>query len=652
MTKHISILKSLLSLPLLGFTFSWCIGCWNQTPVGTQSHKPRPETMPASVSTSATTPNYQRLLTEAGWNHEAAAAVVQLNAEWFSIMAEENPHGLKRQLKLLAELGKHPAVHGFIREHPETAGLLAGCDHPEELAASLDVDTDKYPIFASLYLHNADPQEAYGLAQALQRNRDLIFELQQRGLLGSEVLFMFDRQDPSSEVYEHWLGEVLRAKLQGSDEELASFVNLVMHQGPWIRQRLRDDETFRLHFYSTFWPRFQRATDGENGLCELYLDEPRVWDLLALPQGEELLKRCGQLALFLLYGYPEINEHPYPQSLHPKIVQIMLRGNQPAICCLYELRHETLFHEFLARNLSSHTFCAALHELSKAGPNYPELLANYGRLSDVALAEELKPPASGIITWIPLYYTVYEVPKKLMEGRTPTMWDWFSAAIDPIFLVIDIMTFGESAAGRKVLLAGSKEVAERGAQELAEKGSQQLFVTTLRNSGLELARKRLGKEVVEKLSDEELVKWSITATLSEMQQAVAGALNKATTFEITRPLQFMYKNSGLNRKTFKQFTGLEARLLMRGDSKVFVRLTNLPKVMLGKLGVKLFELTVQDLSLGAVFESEPGQMIVEQTVKTVITSAREFHAWQQNVSAWWLLHASGELSEIPDSQTE
>lgn len=649
MTEQLSTLKFWLILAGMGCILALAIGYWNHTPVSTQPHEQPLEKVPASESAPATTRNYVRSLTEAGWNHEAASAVVELNAEWFSIMAEENPNGLERQLKLLAELGKHVGVHGFLREHPETAGLLAGCDDPEQLAASLEVNADQYPVLAALYMQHASPEDASELAKALHRNRDLIFKLQQRGLIGCEVLFLFDRQHPSTEVYENWLREVISYKLQASDVELASFVNLVMHHGPLIRHRLRDDQMFRNYFHTTLWPRFQRAADGENRLFELYLNEPRVWDLLALDEGEELLKRCGQLALLLLYGYPEIKVHPYPQSLHPKIIQILLQGNELAIRCLYELRQETLFHEFLTRDLSPHSFRAALHQLSLAGPNYPELLAYYQRLSDVALAEELKPAPSGIITWIPLYYTVYEVPKKLLQGRTLTTMDILSATIDPIFLVIDIIG---PIVSREALLIGSKEAAELAARELAEKGSEKLFVITLRDSGLDLARKQLGKEVGEKMSEEELLNWCITATISEMQHAVQGALNKATTFEITRPLQFMYENFGLDRKVFKRITGLEPRLFMRGDSKVFVRLNNLPSVMLGKWGGVLFERTAQDLSMGMVFESDLGQMIVEGVTKEVISSAQAFRAWQQNASAWWLLHASGEFSQSPDSQTE
>lgn len=315
MTEQLSCLKSRFILAVLGCTLSWCIGCWKHTPASPPSNKLQPETMPASEITPATTHNYVRLLTEAGWDQEAAAAVVELNDEWFSIMAENNPNGLERQLKLLAALGKHEAVHGFIREHPETAGLLAGSDHPEQLAASLEISADKYPVLAALYMQHSSPEDAGELAKALQRNRDLIFELQQRGLIGCEVLFMFDRQHPSVEVYETWLREVISSKLQASDEELASLVNLVMHHGPWIRQRLRDDEMFRSHFHTTLWPCFQRATNSENGLFELYLDEPRVWNwpqrwhscgsrLQQAPLTVEVYHACSMTSFVVLPRWP------------------------------------------------------------------------------------------------------------------------------------------------------------------------------------------------------------------------------------------------------------------------------------------------------------------------------------------------------------
>jgi hypothetical protein len=133
-----------------------------------------------------------------------------------------------------------------------------------------------------------------------------------------------------------------------------------------------------------------------------------------------------------------------------------------------------------------------------------------------------------------------------------------------------------------------------------------------------------------------------------MQQAVRSAIGKATTFEITRPVQFMFRYSGLNRETVKRSTGLEARLFMRGDAKVFVRLTNVANAVVGSRSAAFFERTAQDLALGMAFESQPGQEIVHEGINLLASAREQLRAWKQNVSAWWLLHAS---RDTPDAQS-
>ena len=190
------LLKSFLSIALLVFVLGLAVVWWNRNSTSTSSWATGTDAAPESVPSSTPRPDYVSRLTEAGWERGAAEAVVGLNAEWFEIQAEENPNGLKRQLKLLAELGQNSTLQRFIAEHPETAGLLAAAENPEQIAASLDSANDDYQLVAGVYVQHAAPHDAREVAAALDRNRDLIVALQRRGLIGCEVLFLFDRQDP------------------------------------------------------------------------------------------------------------------------------------------------------------------------------------------------------------------------------------------------------------------------------------------------------------------------------------------------------------------------------------------------------------------------------------------------------------------------
>ncbi len=575
-------------------------------------------------------------LTNAGWDQNAAESVVGLNKEWFTILADENPAGLELQLKLLEGLGRRPALSRFLSEHPETAGLLAVADAPENLATLLESSRKDYATIAGLYVQHVGPVGVADLGEALTENLHLICQLYARGLPGCELLFIFDRKAEGAEEYEHWLREVIQAKLSASDSEFASFVNLVMRQGPGLREKLSRSESFRARFRTELWPRLVRVVDGGQGTFELYLDEDSIWEMLALDNGEELLNRCGPLSIDLLFGHPEIGHKAYPQNLHAKIVQILLRREERSIHALMKFRGEPSFEDFLQRDLSPEVFSASLTQIFNAGSNYPETLKLYARLSNIALSEETGPPPSGLVTWIPLYYTVYEIPRKLSQGRQPSPIELFSAAADPLFLVVDIFSGGGLLAGRRALVAGSKEAAEAAIR----KGGQKVFVTTLRDSGLELARKQLGKDIAEKMGEKELVNWSVTAMLSEIPQVVRTAMGKATVFEITKPVQFMFQYSRVGRETWKRFTRMDARLFMRGDAKVYVRLTNTAAAVLGRRGAAFFERTAQDLAFNATLESGPAHDVIHQGLKTGVSTADQLRAWQKNVSAWWLLNAS------------
>ena len=583
---------------------------------------------------------YVGMLTDSGWGKQSAYAVVNLNAEWFAIQADENPAGLEFQLRLLSDLGRHPDLDRFLTEHPETAGLLATVDDPQLIADSLRDATDSYQRVAGLYVQHAAPTDARDIARALKADFDLICTMHERGLLGSEVIFIFDRDAAGANEYEAWLRDAILARLKASDDEFASFLHLVLRHGPALRNRLQNDEEFRRRFRNELWPRLARAVDGEHGMFELYLDDERIWDLVALDNGEELLKRCGLLPIDLLYGYPDIGHPPYPKVLHDKIVQLLLRPKDRTIEALMKFRSEPLFHKFIAREMSSNTLSAALTQLFNSGANYPAKLLLYERLDDKALSDEVGPPAAGVVTWVPFYYTLYEVPKKLLQGREPSGMDLFSAAVDPAFLVVDLFTAGGSYAGRKALLVGGKEAVEKATQKFAEKGAEKALVTTLRDTGLKLACKQVGKDVAEKMGEKELANWTITGILSEVQQAVRTTIGKATTFEITKPVQFMFQLGRAGRESWKRFTGMEARLFMRGDARIYVRFNHLAGAVVGPRSAAFIERTAQDLALGTAFESEPGQDVAHEGIKRVVSAKDQLLAWQHNVSAWWLLNAS------------
>lgn len=586
----------------------------------------------------------------AGWPEAAAQAVVDLNLDWFTIQAEENAGGFERQLKLLEALGSHPLVFAVVEKRPELAGLLAGVASPKDVAASLAVSESDYGPFAGLFLQHCNAPARASLSKVLLSHRGILRMLQDRGMLGAEILFMYPQPTAISvgsadwpREYDRWLDDELNTRRHVSDKELASFVNLVLGQGPEIRRRLAEDESFRREFRSQVWPRLNRAASGGQNAFESFLGDPRIWDLLRLDASEELLKSTGLLAIDLLYGFPDDGRPAYPADVHSEVIQILLRREPQSVQALLEFRRDPLFIQFLKKPISDDTRATALAKLFHARPNHSELLATYARLSGAALADHVGPPPHGVVTWLPFYYTVYEVPKKWLQGRDATAMDLFQAALDPVMLVADVVSGGGAEIARRTVQLGGRAAGE----ELAGKVGEKVLVVTLEKSAAELAARKLGTEAAENLAAKGggmMFDWTASALLAETQATIKGSLGKAATIDITNVVQFLHRYGEIDRRTMKEWLGVEARLCIRGDAKVFFAMHNVPRKLLGSKAAEFLARTSQDLMLGGVVESEQGQDVLRRATTTALgakeRAAQTLHSWQQHVSAIWLLQAS------------
>jgi autotransporter adhesin len=122
-----------------------------------------------------------------------------------------------------------------------------------------------------------------------------------------------------------------------------------------------------------------------------------------------------------------------------------------------------------------------------------------------------------VITWVPFYYTVYEVPKKLLQGRDATAMDLIQAALDPVMLIADVATGGGAEVTRRALIAAGKETGER----LGEKA----IVVTLEKSAADLASRKIGAEAAEQVATRggvAMADLTMTALLSETQASLRG----------------------------------------------------------------------------------------------------------------------------------
>ena len=238
-------------------------------------------------------------LIKAGWNANAAHAVVALNNEWFTILKQDNPSSL-------------------------------------------------------------------------------IGRLIQRGLIGSQALFIFPRDNPGAQVYDRWISELLDNALAQPDDKLSSVINLLFEQGESIRAKMIDDAQFRHAFRNDLWPKFIRVIHKTQQPFELYLSEPHLWAFLALPQGERLLEQwpwfLSQEQLnnltpaAVLFG-----DDAYPEPLHPLIIEAILENDANTLISLLYFGHEPLFVRLMQRDLSDDLKQVVFSRLGQT-PNYTALL--------------------------------------------------------------------------------------------------------------------------------------------------------------------------------------------------------------------------------------------------------------------------------------
>ncbi len=242
----------------------------------------------------------QNELIKAGWHKDVAQAVVTLNKEWFSLVKQRHEHDFYRQINSLQKLGHSVIISRFLHKHPETAGLLALSDNPISLIKVLNKPAC-YNAMINLYALHTNPTEITLLTKALEKHRNLMCKLAYRGILGGEIVFMFPDDSKGVTEYDAWLKRVFCKYIWRSDRQLAEIMGFVIEKGQSIRQRLNKDPDFYKNFRQKLWPALMRIVDN-NGAFELLANDPYIWDLLALREGEILLNKWGLGPITLLFG--------------------------------------------------------------------------------------------------------------------------------------------------------------------------------------------------------------------------------------------------------------------------------------------------------------------------------------------------------------
>jgi len=570
----------------------------------------------------------QNELIKAGWRKDVAQAVVTLNKAWFSFIKQTHEHDFYRQINSLKKLGHSVIISKFLYKHPETAGLLALSDNPIALIKVLNKPAC-YNAMSNLYALHTNPTEITLLTKALEKHRDLMCKLAYRGILGGEIVFMFPDDSKGVTEYDAWLQSVFYKYLWRSDRQLAEIMGFLIEKGPSIRQRLNKDPDFYKRFRQELWPALMRVVDN-NGAFELLANDPYIWDLLALREGEILLNKWGLGPITLLFG-----ENAYPTDMQPIIISMLLQGDDNTVEALFRYQNEPLFRNLIRRPLSAITQAALANKLLNLCPNYPEqacpdltdsLRSLASITNQVALAEEVGVLPNGPITWIPYHGSYYAI-KKMTDGRELSSDDLLNLGLDALSLVPAAFFAGPFGPSIQPLTEsfivnlGNFSVAGLNAlsftpypYHLVKPIGSFMIRTGNRTTKMMMQDSEITQPDTTSPENRMLVaeiSHSIGALVAESQKIFKHS-GKRIFYEMTQPIVFIHKvrlepsRSG-NRMRVLEF---EARIFMRRDRKL-VMIPNKPyKAFFKKIG------------------------------KRALFVQKDQSAWQQMISAWWLMNTA------------
>lgn len=580
-------------------------------------------------------------LRAADWTRQAAVAVSNLNETYFSVLAEY-PERFELVLQRLERLGNYEnlALMPRLEKHPELAALYANATVPMELDRAF-VSEDCAGVYSGMFQLITDSNEQRMLADAFRRYGSVICDLGERGIPAPATLFMFDHNSPGAKEYARWLNDALKHALRTSqkEESLTEIVALAFDQGDFLRKRLARDEAFRHSFRSQVWPAFMRVTDCslKQEACytpfELLADSRRVWDVLMLDDGEELLERGGLQAIYLLTNSPD-EDDAFSSDLRPLAQEALLsmrsfdscdassvqNENENAdgynlLCGLIRFQKEPLFRKLMLRDdIDSDLRQQVLEELREtcpeSTPQCPNLEKKLGSLNDLSLSvlrEDLGPKPDGIQTWIPGYDSYY-IAKKLVQGREVDVNEIAFAALEVVPIPIP--------SGSKMLAKSGKLLTQT--IKKTEKSLARDFVESVAKKTAKHAMRSQNRDLLEKAAEQGQLTTALAKRYFKSAIDVKKDLKDLMSVDITKPVQIVFNKTGVGRKLAKQFTGLEARVFMRKDARVILNPLNKD--------------TVQDIN-EEVFREFLDRVAKKEGDEE--SEASDFIAWQEQASAWW-----------------
>ena len=383
-------------------------------------------------TTSILNENISSSLFKSGWDKDSINSYLAYKIDVFQQIENENPIQIENEIILLEKIGKYPEILKLIVKYPFLDECLEGSEALDTIEKTL-IEDEYHDTIVDLYQLCSSSKEIDNLSFALENNRELICRLIEKGLEGSEEIFIFPRDNTVIKDYEIWLREVLNSYIGESEENLDKIIQVILIQGPSIRQRFKNDSDFQQKFLYDLWPKFKLLVTKKPDFFEYYILEPKIWDMLETKNGTELLNSYGITVIDLFIG-----PKAYPRDLHNTISQILLHGDIKTVEAIQAYSANPIFNQLLRRQLSPTTLAAAISKIYDEGPKYPAKLSYYNSLDEIALAKEVGSISNSLESAV-FVGGITTLCSKMKDGRKIDFTDFYSAG-ENVFDIASIAT--------------------------------------------------------------------------------------------------------------------------------------------------------------------------------------------------------------------
>ncbi|OWK35831.1 hypothetical protein FRUB_08394 [Fimbriiglobus ruber] len=460
----------------------------------------------------------------------------------------------------LRVLGRAPLARRMVKNHPEYACALADLIDADSAAKVMNENEADVPALLNILLLTEDRLAKEKAVKVFARHGAFLAKFQKRGLLGLETLFLENADTEADRKYDEWLSAALGG---ASEYDLGALLLFAFVDGSEIRHRMATETPF-CHKFSELWQRLLKVCDDVGQPLELHIGHPKLWDLLLREDGQKLLEMLGPVATELFFG-----THWMTDELRNRLAQLTVRGYRNIIeaALMGKFKDHPLFHKLLKAKLPDELLGGAVEQLQSQGDSYYQRLGELAGICDDTdkFREQVRGKEPSSFDWVPFYDT-YTVGRKLLAGERITGDEWLGLGLDAADVVLTVGTVGASKAETEVVKQTLKQAVKKQALVQAEKRiGQAMIKTATRKIASETARNsaRGGKVAVADVG-----RWLFSSLLEPKNLNLLPKIEH----DITGPTKFLYRNLAPGRESFKFATGLEARVFMRKDAHVVLRL--------------------------------------------------------------------------------